>query len=511
MNTNRNEIGKLGLMLGAALVISGLVRYSVQGLWGFNLWLVIIGALLLVAGLALNFESIKGTFTSRTGKLGTNMGVLTIAVIGILALANFLGYRHHKRLDLTSEQLYSLSEQTRKVAAALPKDVKIVKFDKQEDTALKDLMEEYKGAGRRITYELVDPGTKPEVAKQYKATAYGDTFVAAGDRTEKLEAGQINEQAITNAILKVTRDKLKTICFTEGHGEKSLTSADQQGGGFSSVDKKLKAENYETKTINMVTGGGTVPAECAVLIVAGPKQGFLPPEASAVGKYLDGGGKAFLMLDPETDPQLDSVLKAWNVVLGNNTVLDFNLASQLFGGGGPVAPAVQSYGSHPITQGFNRSMTIFPYVREVKVGSASNSGVNTQSLLTTSESSWGETEIKPNVQPKFDGADTKGPVNIGVVGSKSLGENKEARLVVIGDSDFASDGAIRAQRNGDLFLNCVNWLAQDEDLIAIRPKSATSRSVTMSEGQQRMFFWFSVALLPLLVMGTGAYVWWKRR
>ncbi len=510
MNTSRSEIGKLGIMLGAALVISGLVRYTVMGIWEKNLWLVIGGALVLVIGLALNFESIQGTFTSRTGKLGTNMGVLTVAVIALLALANFLGYRHHKRIDLTSEQLYSLSEQTRKIVANLPKDVTVVKFDKQEDNALKDLMAEYKGAGRRLTYEFVDPGVKPEVAKQYKATAYGDTFVAAGDRTEKLEAGQINEQAITNAILKVTRDKLKTICFTEGHGEKSLTSADQQGGGFSSVDKKLKAENYETKTISLVTGGGSVPAECAVLIVAGPKQGMLPGEASAIGKFLDGGGKAFLMLDPETDPQLDPVLKAWNVQLGNNTVLDFNLASQMFGGGA-VAPAVMSYGSHPITQGFNRSMTIFPYVREVKVGSASGSGVNTTSLLTTSESSWGETEIKPNVQPKFDGADTKGPVNIGVVGSKSLGENKEARLVVIGDSDFASDGAIRAQRNGDLFLNSVNWLAQDEDLIAIRPKNATSRSVTMSEGQQRMFFWFSVALLPLLVMGTGAYVWWKRR
>lgn len=512
MTTNRNEIGKLGIMLGAALVISGLVRYSVQGLWGLNLWLVVIGAILLVVGLALNFESIKGAFTSRSGKLGTNMGVLTIAVIAILALANFLGYRHHKRIDLTSEQLYSLSEQTRKVVAGLQKDVKVIKFDKQEDPTLKDLMAEYKGAGRRLTYEFVDPGTKPEVAKQYKATAYGDTFVAAGDRIEKLEAGQTGEQAITNAILKVTRDKLKTICFTEGHGEKSLAASDPQGGGFSSVDKRLKSENYETKTISLVTGGGSVPAECAVLVVAGPKQGFLPAEASAIGKYLDEGGKAFLMLDPDTDPQLDPVLKAWNVQLGNNTVLDFNLASQLFGGGGPVAPAVMSYGSHPITQGFNRSMTIFPYVREVKVGNASGSGVNTQSLLTTSESSWGETEIKAGVQPKLDeGTDTKGPVNIGVVGSKSLGENKEARLVVIGDSDFASDGAIRAQRNGDLFLNSINWLAQDEDLIAIRPKNTTSRSVTMSEGQQRMFFWFSVALLPLLVMGTGAYVWWKRR
>jgi ABC-type uncharacterized transport system involved in gliding motility auxiliary subunit len=509
MNTNRNEIGKLLSLLGGALVISGLVRYSVQNIWGLNFWLAIVGTVMLVTGLALNFEPIKAFFTGRSGKLGTNMSVLTLAVLGILAVVNFLGYRHHKRLDLTADQLYSLSDQTRKVVAGLQQDVKVIKFDRTEDPGLKDLMAEYKGAGRRLTYEFVDPGAKPEVAKQYKAQAYGDTFVAAGERIEKLETGQINEQAITNAILKVTRDKLKVICFTEGHGEKALAGA--EAAGLTLADTRLKSENYETKTISLITGS-QVPAECAVVVVAGPKQGLLPAEAAMLGKFLDDGGKAMFLLDPETDPQLDSVLKAWNIQLGNNTVLDFNLASQMFGGGGPVAPAVLSYGSHPITQGFNRAMTVFPYAREVKVGTATGTGANTTSLLTTSESSWGETEIKPNVQPKLDeGVDTKGPVNIGVVASKSLGENKEARLVVIGDSDFASDGAIRAQRNADLFLNSVNWLAQDEDLIAIRPKSATNRSVTMSPGQMQMFFWFAVALLPLLVMGTGTYVWWKRR
>jgi ABC-type uncharacterized transport system involved in gliding motility auxiliary subunit len=509
MNTNRTEIGKLMTLLGVALVVSGLVRYSVQGIWGLNFWLSIIGGVMLIAGIVLNFENVKGFFTGRSGKLGTNTALLTTAVLGILALVNFLGYRHPKRFDLTSEQLYSLSDQTKKIVAGLQQDVKVVKFDRQEDTALKDLMAEYKGAGHRITYEFVDPGAKPEVAKQYKAQAYGDTFVAAGDRVEKLEAGPANEQAITNAILKVTRDKLKVICFTEGHGEKSLTGT--EAGGLSTADKRLKNENYETKTISLVTGT-QVPGECAVVVVAGPKQGLLPAEASMLGKYLDAGGKAMFLLDPETDPQLDAVLKPWNIELGNNTVLDFNLASQLFGGGGAVAPAVLSYGSHPITQGFNRAMTVFPYAREVRVGKATGTGANTTSLLTTSESSWGETNLTPKVEPKFDaGVDTKGPVTIGVVGSKSLGENKEARLVVIGDSDFASDGAIRAQRNADLFLNSINWLAQDEDLIAIRPKSATSRSVNLSEGQQRLFFWFAVALLPLLVIGTGTYVWWKRR
>jgi len=94
-----------------------------------------------------------------------------------------------------------------------------------------------------------------------------------------------------------------------------------------------------------------------------------------------------------------------------------------------------------------------------------------------------------------------------------VSDKKEARLVVIGDSDFASNGVIRVQsfRNADLFLNSVNWLAEDEDLISIRPKSVTNRSVTMTSSQQRTFFLLSVAFMPLAVIGSGIYIWLKRR
>jgi ABC-type uncharacterized transport system involved in gliding motility auxiliary subunit len=506
MKTNRNELGKLAAMLGAALLISGLVRYSVQNLWGFNLGLVIGGAVLLVVGLVLNASGLTAFFTGRSGKLGTNTAVLTLAVVGILAIVNFLGYRHHKRFDFTSEQLYSLSDQTRKVVANLPKDVKVIKFDKREDPALKDLMSEYKGAGRRISYEFVDPESKPEIAKQYKVAAFGETIVSAGDRQEKLESGKTSEQELTNALLKVTRDSLKMVCFTEGHGERAMSGGGAEG--FDTADKRLKNENYETKAISLASGTG-VPAECAVLVVAGPKQPLLPPETAMIGKYLDGGGKVMFLLDPDTDPQVGDVLKNYNIEVGNNTVLDVSAAGQMFGGG-PLAPLVMSYGSHPITERLTRNMSIFPMARQVKINSGG--GVNAQTLLTTSEASWAESEIKAGVSPEYnEGTDVKGPVTLGAAASKSLGDKKEARLVVIGDSDFATNRAINFQRNGDLFLNSINWLAQDEDLIAIRPKSATSRSVTMTESQQRIFFWFTVALLPLLVMGTGTYVWWKRR
>ncbi|MGE0885774.1 MAG: Gldg family protein [Blastocatellales bacterium] len=503
MNTNRQEIIKLAGFIGAAMALAGYVRHSIQELWGwFNLSLLIIGLVLLAVSIAFNFGTIVGYFKGRSGRLGANMALLTVAVVGLIIIANFLGYRHHKRFDLTSEGLYTLSDQTKKIISNLQKDVKVIKFDRTDDQLLSDQMTEFKYQSNRISYERIDPQERPELARQYGVKSLGETVVAVGDRIER--PAQTDEQSLVNAILKVTRDSLKTICFTEGHDEKSLTE------GFSQADARLKGENYQTKTVNLAREK-QVPAECAVLVVAGPKTSILPPEAAMIGQYLDGGGKAMFLLDPETDPQLDDILKKWSIQLGKDFVLDVSAVGQMVGGGA-TTPLVLNYGTHPITENFRRTMTIFPEARSVKVIEGGGSGVNAVTLLTTSEASWGETELKPGVEPKFEeGKDTKGPVTIGAAASKSLGENKEARLVVIGDSDFASNQAFRFQRNGDLFLNSINWLAQDEDLIAIRPKQATNRSVTMSAAQQNTFWWLVVLVMPLGIIGIGAYIWWKRR
>jgi ABC-type uncharacterized transport system involved in gliding motility auxiliary subunit len=501
MNNNRQEIIKLAGFVGAAMLIAGYVRHTIQEIWGpWNLTLLIAGGVLLLASLALNFKDIIGFFQGRSGRLGANMALLTVAVLGLVTIANFLGYRHHKRFDLTSEGLYSLSDQTKKVLAGLSKDVKILKFDKQNDQQFADQMAEFKYLSNKISYEWVDPQQRPQVASQYAVKAFGETVIASGGRIERPTA--TDEQSLVNAILKVTRETLKTVCFSEGHEEQTLATT------YSQAEAKLKGENYQTKT---VTTTKQIPAECSVLVIAGPKTSFLPPEASIIGQYLDGGGKVMALLDPETDPQLNDVLKKWSIEVGNDFVLDVSGVGQMFGGG-VDAPLVMNYGQHPITERFSRSMTIFPKARSVKVTAAGGSGVNSTTILTTSENSWGETELKAGVEPKYDeGKDTKGPVTLGAAASKSLGENKEARLVVIGDSDFASNQAFKFQRNGDLFMNSINWLAQDEDLISIRPKQVTSRSVTMNAEQQNTFWWIVVLVMPLAVIGAGIYSWWKRR
>ncbi|MCL5286879.1 MAG: GldG family protein [Acidobacteria bacterium] len=505
MKISRGEVFKNIAWLGGTLVIAGTLRYLIQETWQpVSKWLLISGAILFVLGIGGNFDGVLAFFRRRGTKLGTNTAVLSLAVLAILALVNFLGARHNKRFDLTAEKIYSLSDQTVKIVSGLQKDVQVLKFDKADDTTLRDLMAEYKNHSRKISYQFVDPQEKPEIAKQYGVQRFGETVVVSGTRVERPET--VDEAELTSAILKVTRDAVKTVCFVEGHGEKALTS--QEGEGYSTVEAGLKSENYQVKTVNLVSAN-EVPADCSVLVEAGPTKALFAQEAAMIGKFLDGGGKAMLLLDPDTDPQLDGILQAWNVAVGKDTVLDVSGYGRLIGTG-PGVPLVMTYGAHAITKNFGRTMTIFPLARSVKQGDKPQGGEQMSELLTTSPESWAETELKGG-KAKFDeGKDTKGPVSLGVAASKKVGE-KEARLVVIGDSDFASNRYLGEQRNGDLFFNAINWLAQDEELISIRPKSPANRRVNLTRSQQNMFFWFSIVLLPGAVVVAGAIIWWKRR
>lgn len=505
MKISRHEVFKNVAWLGGTLLIAGTLRTFIQEtMQPISRWLLIGGGVLFVLGVGGNFAAVLAFFRRRGTKLGANTAVLTLAVLAILGLVNFLAARHSKRFDLTAEKLYSLSDQTDKILTGLEKDVKVLKFDKSEDPALRDLMAEYKNRSRRISYQFVDPQEKPELAKQYGVARFGETIVTSGARVERPEIG--DEQELTSAILKVTREAVKTVCFVEGHGEKSLAS--QEAEDYGGVEAGLKSENYQVKTVNLVAAN-EVPAECAVLVAAGPTKALFAQEAAMIRKFLEAGGKAMLLVDPDTDPQLGEIFDAWNIAVGKDTVLDVSGYGRLMGTG-PGVPLVMSYGAHAITKNFGRTMTIFPLARSVKAGNRSQTGEQGTELLMTSPESWAETELKGG-QAKYDeGKDTKGPVSLGVAASKKAGE-KEARLVVIGDSDFASNRYLGAQRNGDLFFNAINWLAQDEELISIRAKSPANRRVNLTRSQQNMFFWFSIVLLPGAVIAAGALLWWKRR
>jgi ABC-type uncharacterized transport system involved in gliding motility auxiliary subunit len=512
MKWDRNETARFIGTVAVAMLIAGYLRYAIQGeLLTFSKGLLIAGTVFILAALVIGFQGVVAFFSKRSAQQGANTSVLAIAVIAILAIANFVGFRHHKRFDLTTEKMYTLSDQTRQIVSSLQKDLVVIRFDKAPSAGFDDLMTEYKTLSPRFKSQTVDPNQKPEVVQEYGATRMGEVFVGYGDRKSRIETGaqgEVSEQDVTGAILKITSDKVKTICFVTGHGERSITDTSQEG--YNQAGEGLKKENYLTKTVNLIAESG-VPADCAVVVIAGPKQSFYPQETAWLGKYLDAAGDALILVDPITDPKLDDLFQSWNVIVGNNIVIDASGMGQVMGAG-PTIPIVADFGASPITRGFERSATFFPMARTASIADKSKTIPEMVDLLKTSERSFTVPSLpakggKLAFDPKTD---TRGPLTLGVSGNRKVGERK-ARLVVIGNSQFAMNPYITQLRNGDLFYNTIDWLAADENLISIRPKAATNRRVTLSAGQATALKWLDLFFLPGLVILAGIMIWLKRR
>jgi ABC-type uncharacterized transport system involved in gliding motility auxiliary subunit len=457
-------------------------------------------------------KSWKGALAKRSTKFGANALAMVLIVLGLLILVNFLGARHHHRFDTTAGHRFSLSDHTVKFLRGLNKDVIITAFFQGENKVLADLLSEYAYRNEQVSFRFVDPDEEPGTAKSYEITRYGTIVVESGDKEERIET--ILEQDLTNAILKVTREGKKIIYALTGHGEKDINSQDPTG--FSSVKEALENENYEVKELILATHE-EVPQDCSVLLVAGPQKEPLPGEWESVEVYLEGGGKLLVMVDPTPAADLSGFLARYGLDVGQNLVIDASGVGRLFGTG-PAMPLVSSYEAHVITEDFN-IMTFFPMTRSITPNSAPPEGLKVQSLLKTGRSSWGETELLDD-KVEFDrDKDLEGPVTIAAVvdevekevATDATAARAKTRLVVFGDSDFASNAYFQFSGNGDLFMNAISWLAEEEDLISIRPKDLEDRMVTLTARQSRMIFYISVILMPLAVLALGTVVWIRRR
>ena len=453
----------------------------------------------------------------RKTKHGLNTLIAILLFIGVLALVNFLSNRHHLRHDLTETGIFSLADQTVKILEGLDREVAVYAFFQVPDHRLEDLLNEYKLVSGRFQFEFIDPDQEPERAKAYDIRQYGTVVVKSGESEEQLT--DVTEEKLTNAILKVSRDQKKVIYFLQGHDERDIENIERDG--YNAAKKALEEENYSVSPL-MLAGENEIPGDCAALVVASPRVAPFEDELEKIGRYLEGGGSLLFLLDPYPAVGLETFLGRWGVKVGDDVVVDASGVGRLFGAG-PTIPLVSDYPSHAITKDFN-VMTFFPLARSVSTQKPESGGPSPQAILKTSNRSWAESNYR--AKPfQLDKDDIKGPVTIAVAMTKTIGAEKDtvpagetpeeksqsARMVVVGDSDFACNSYFSASGNSDLFLNVMNWLAEEEDLISIRPKTPDDRRVTMTAAQSRYVFYLAVIVMPLIVVIAGVIVKIRRR
>ncbi len=439
------------ILLALAVVVYGMVPEHAT----YVLAVGAFGLALVVAGLVLNRDRVIAALQGKKARAAGASAGYALTVLAVIVLVNFLSARHHRRFDLTETKSFSLSEQTVKILESLPREVTVTAFYREAEPTrqkLEDLLAEYRYHSPKLSVRYIDPDTHPGDAKRYGITEYGTIVVESGKNESRTSTP--DEESLTNAMIKVTKDRERVVYFTTGHGERD-----------------------------------------------------------------------------ETDPGLGNVLAAYGVSVRNDVVVD--KVSRLFGGDYlvPLVPADGYDEFHPITKTF-RFQTFFPIASSVEIKSSLPTGVTATKLAQTSPMSWAQPdngELKTGHLTLKEGTGLKGPVPIAAAVTRKVdqttpppvqpastreGESKsaaEVRLVVFGDSDFLSNGYFNASGNGDLALNVVAWLAEQEDLVSIRPKTSLPRIVILSPAEVQLYFWTIVVLAPLTIAIVGIGIWWRRK
>jgi ABC-type uncharacterized transport system involved in gliding motility auxiliary subunit len=513
--------------LGTALVLGAVgIRYFLPARDQYATYLAWAGLVCMALYIASQWREIAGYFKTRQARYGTLAASSVFIALGILVAINYIGKRENKRWDLTANKQYSLSDQSRNYVSKLDAPLNVHVFAKDtEFPGFRDRLKEYEYASKQVKAEYVDPDRNPAAAQQYKVDQYGTIVFEYKGRTERVTSNA--EQDITNAIVKVVSGQQKKVYFTDGHGEKDTASAERDG--YATIVQALGRENYTTDKL-VLAQKGSVPDDATVVVVAGPKSDFFAPEIEALKQYLAKNGKVLLLLDPpsrvDSQPLTSLIALAhdWGIDVGNDVVVDVSGMGQLFGASEAV-PVAASYPPHPITERF-RVMTAYPLSRSATPVQGGVNGHTAQPIVTTSDKSWAEMDVQGLLTQKKialdPGKDKPGPITLASAVSAAAADaskpadqpdapKPETRLVVFGDSDFASNSVLGIEGNRDIFMNAVGWLSQQENLISVRPKEPDDRRLTLTATQQNNLTWLSVLIVPALVFGTGVYSWWRRR
>ena len=529
---------KYGFWLNIFLIAAGLTVGFISERWDIiPFTLIVIGVVLTIAWLLWQ-SKLANLWARRSTQTSTNAILATTAVLVILGLINFLGARYSIRQDLTENQLFTLAPQSKELVRSLKSPVKVWIFDITQNAREKELLVNYQRQNSKFKFEYVDTQAKPSLVKKFGVDNNVRAFLESGKRQVKIvEFNEpLTEIKLTNCLQKLISTDVLTIYFLKGHSE----DIDIINSNMSKAVEALAEMNLIAKPLTF-TNKSLVPDDAAVVIVGGDSQDLFPNEVKLLQAYLKRGGNLLLMFNPRTAQNLDPLLSEWGVSIDPRLVVDISGSAIL----GPAVSLVNNYGQHPITKNFGNKTSFYQFARPINTKTVE--GVQSNPFLLTKPypHSWAESDLNSEILRFNEKSDHKGPLALGIAlkrkivgktdhsgyeashsntlspvlpinsyihATKTQVKNRESRLVVIGNSNFASNSWFQKALNGDVFLNSVTWLSQrDFQPLSIRPKEAKNRRINLSPAQASLLTIFSLVILPLIGIIGAVPVWWQRR
>lgn len=531
----------IGLVCTALLMLGEVVFSTVsRGFWSLgNSVLLGLGLAALVLPVWWNRVRLRYEFGRRRAGVAVFVLINSLLVVIIWTLTTFVSSRQYVRMDLTSSKRYALSELTLNTLDELSTPIQINTVmtgptDLRQE--IRDLLAEYGARSSALAIRHINPVRQPAeiegLRERFNLTSEvaNEVLVSSGENLRRIPitsmvnrtrqrladgrvrygpAQFVGEAELTSAIVQLTRESPGRVTFLIGHGERDIENA--RPDGLSSVSSELQRNGWQVDKRVIASGSeAAFNPDTSVVVIAGPKQPLAAGELRAIQGVLDRGGGVLALLEPGVDSGLVPLLNQWDVRLGNNIVVD--LKEHVASADVSSLYVTRFREEHAIGKAMGNLAVVLPGARRIAVAST-NPNVFTLNFMHGSRDSWA-IEYEPGRRLQLDrNRDRRGPISLGIACERfeAFAEPGRAplhgRLVVIGDSDFASNRYVELSGNLNLFLNSIEWLAGRQDLVAVRPRVADVRRFAMTAGQSKWLFRVAVLLMPgLLLLGGGTAI-----
>lgn len=442
----------------------------------------------------------------RRTQLRLQGGAAVVLLLAVVGLLGYLSNTYHQRLDWTAGGRNSLSEASRKVLEGLEGEVQAIAFareDEQLRARIRELLARYQAHYPALSLRFVNPDAQPALVREYGIRADGTLVLERAGRREKLE--QLDEQAVTNALLRLGRGGERKLAVLTGHGERPLEGDDPRGlGNFAA---QLREQGISAHAVTLAPGAALPQGETLVLTT--PEVALQPGEAAALRAHLEGGADALILLDPGPLRGLEAVLEPLGAHLLPGTAVD-PVGQVYTGSAGFVLATTADYRPHAALRGFEFS-TVF--VLAGALAAEPPQPWQVQPLIEAAHSGWLETGTLTEGAVRLDAEqDTPGPLTLAYAFTRPREDSGgEQRVVVVADGDFLSDAYLGQGGNLNLGLNLVNWLAGDEGFVNVPVRTAPDTRLDLSRDAQLAIGFGWLFGVPLALAAGALAVWLRRR